>query len=414
MKIHLASIVLFMNFICLHGYGQQRNSDHLAPTPPMGFMTWNYFADDITESDVRSIADAMIENGLVSLGYDHIFIDDGWQGGRDKRNNIIPDPEKFPSGIKALADYLHSKGMKLGIYSDAAQLTCGGYTASYGFEEQDAKTFADWGVDYLKYDYCGAPADQSTAIKRYKRMGKALQNSGRDIVFAICEWGQREPWEWANNVGGHLWRSTYDIRDKWSANAPPGTDLHKEGIGYGILDILNINSELDEYAGPGSWNDPDMLIVGLNGKKGPSGDLGGVGCTIAEYQSQMSLWCLMASPLMISNDIRNMDEETRQILTNKDIIAIDQDPLGIQAKRIIHNDNLQVFLKPLLNGDYAIGILNTTKSNQSGQIKLSDIALPGKYNFYNVWSKEEHKNKRVINFDLESHETLVLKLNKRN
>ncbi|WP_423819289.1 alpha-galactosidase [Salinimicrobium sp. TIG7-5_MAKvit] len=333
----------------------------LAPTPPMGFMTWNYFGDDIHEQDIKSMADAMVEEGLVELGYEYIFIDDGWQGGRDKRNNIIPDPKKFPSGIKALADYLHSKGMKLGIYSDAAQLTCAGYTASLGFEEQDAKTFASWDVDYLKYDYCGAPTDRKTAEKRYSKMADALQNSGRKIVFSVCEWGQREPWLWAKEAGGQLWRTTYDIRDKWSANAPEGTNLHEESIGYGILDILEINVELDEYAGPGGWNDPDMLVVGLHGKSGPSGDQGGHGATNTEYQSQMSLWSLMAAPLMISNDVRNMDEETRRILTNKDIIAIDQDPLGKQGKRVINKDNWQVFVKPLTDGNYAVGILNTSE-----------------------------------------------------
>ncbi|HRO85604.1 MAG TPA: glycoside hydrolase family 27 protein, partial [Niabella sp.] len=174
----------------------------LAPTPPMGFMTWNYFADKLSEQDVKTITDAMVETGLRDLGFDHIFIDDGWQGGRDFKNNMIPDPKKFPSGMKALTDYVHAKGMKIGIYSDAAPLTCAGYTASLNFEEQDAKTFAQWGFDYLKYDYCHAPADWQTAIARYEKMAKALQNSGREIVFGICEWGDRQPWLWARKAGG--------------------------------------------------------------------------------------------------------------------------------------------------------------------------------------------------------------------
>lgn len=380
---------------------------HLAPTPPMGFMTWNYFGDNITEQDVRSIADAMVAEGLTELGYDYIFIDDGWQGGRDNRNNIIPDPEKFPSGIKALADYVHSKGMKLGIYSDAAQLTCAGYTASLGFEEQDAKTFASWGIDYLKYDYCGAPVDRETAEIRYTKMANALQKSGRDIVFSICEWGQREPWLWAQKVGGQLWRTTYDVRDKWSANAPAGTKLHEEGIGYGILDILEINATLDEHAGPGAWNDPDMLVVGLSGKSGPSKDQGGSGATNTEYQSQMSLWSLMAAPLMISNDVRNMDEATRAILTNKDILAVDQDPLGKQGKRVLNENGWQVFVKPLANGTHAVGILNTAPNKRKFKKQLSTLGLKGKYKLFDVWSKKNHKKTNTLNFEVASHQTLV-------
>lgn len=384
----------------------------LAPTPPMGFMTWNYFGDKITENDVKSIADAMVKEGLVDLGYNHIFIDDGWQGGRDNRNNIIPDPKKFPSGIKALADYLHSKDIKLGIYSDAAQLTCAGYTGSFGFEEQDAKTFADWGVDYLKYDYCGAPQDRKTAIKRYTKMAKALQKSGREIVFSVCEWGQREPWFWAKEAGGQLWRTTYDVRDKWSANAPQGTKLHKEGIGYGILDILEINAKLNEYAGPGGWNDADMLVVGLHGKSGPSKHQGGSGATNIEYQSQMSLWSLMAAPLMISNDLRNMDETTRSILTNQDMIAIDQDSLGIQGERLINENNWQVFVKPLEDGNYAIGILNTAEDTRNFNVEIASLGLNGKYRLFDVWSKKNYKKTKVLNFDVQSHETRVFKLTK--
>jgi len=411
MKISYLTIFLFLFSICWNGYSQHKKNS-LSSTPPMGFMTWNYFGDDITEEKVKSIADAMIAEGMVELGYDHIFIDDGWQGGRDNRNNIIADPVKFPSGIKALANYLHSKGMKLGIYSDAAQLTCAGYTASLGFEEQDAKTFASWKVDYLKYDYCGAPVDRETAEIRYSKMANALQNSGRDIVFAICEWGQREPWLWAKDAGGQLWRTTYDIRDKWKADGPEDADLHEESIGYGIMDILEINAELDQYAGPGGWNDADMLVVGLYGKSGPSGDQGGIGATNTEYQSQMSLWSLMASPLMISNNVRNMNQKTREILTNKDIISINQDPLGKQARRLINKDDWQVFVKPLEGGDYAIGILNTADKKRKFKLNLSSLELEGKYQLYDIWSKKNFRRTNKLNFDVKVHETLTLKLSK--
>ena len=198
----------------------------LAPKPPMGWMTWNLFQGNINEQLIRETADAMVEGGFRDAGYEYIFIDDLWQGGRDRENNIIPDPEKFPSGMKALADYVHSKGLKLGIYSDAAQLTCGGWTASLGFEEQDARTFASWGIDYLKYDYCNAPADSATARQRYRTMATALQNSGRDIVLGICEWGQRQCEEWCEEVGGQLWRTSGDVRDMWKDIVKQGYSGH--------------------------------------------------------------------------------------------------------------------------------------------------------------------------------------------
>lgn len=391
--------------LCLSLHAQRAK---LSPTPPMGYMTWNFYADKITENDVKSIADAMVKNGLVAIGYDHIFIDDGWQGGRDNRNNIIPDPKKFPSGIKSLADYVHSKGIKLGIYSDAAPLTCAGYTASLHFEEQDAKTFASWGIDYLKYDYCGAPPDQETAKKRYKKMADALTNSGRDIVFGICEWGGREPWTWGASVGGNLWRMDGDIRDKWTAdNDAPGTP--KGGIG--ILDAGSKNAALAAYAGPGGWNDPDMLVVGLYGRKGPSGDLGGIGCTDIEYQSQMSLWCLMAAPLMISCDVNQMNKATKSILTNKAIIAIDQDRLGKQAIRKVNIDNWQVFIKPLENNAYAVGILNSGSTARKYKVDLKDLGLEGKYQTSNVWTGETKKNQEKLSYNIEPHQTIVLTLN---
>lgn len=380
--------------------------------PPMGFMTWNYFGVDINENNLKAVADALVSTGLKDLGYNYVFIDDGWQGGRDSKNRMIPDPKKFPSGIKALADYIHSKGLKIGIYSDAAPLTCAGYTASLGFEELDAKTFAEWGIDYLKYDYCHAPTDWKTAIERYEKMAHALQKSGREIVFSICEWGDREPWYWAKKAGGQLWRTTADIRDKWESLEKPknNQDLHRTGAG--ILDILNINAELDHFAKKGAYNDPDMLIVGLYGKKGPSGELGGVGCTDIEYQSQMSLWCLMAAPLMISLDIENMNDATKKILMNKEIIEINQDALNIQAKRVINDGIWQVFVKPLENGDVAVGILNTSNKTQTADFSLDDIKIFGKTNAKDIWSGKITKLKGSISTKVASHETKVYRLSK--
>lgn len=359
-------------------------------------MTWNFFGTNIDEEIIHEIADAMVNSGMVKAGYDHLMIDDGWQGGRDNKNNIIADPEKFPSGIKALADYVHSKGIKLGIYSDAAQLTCGGYTASFGFEEQDAKTFASWGIDYLKYDYCHAPSDSNTAKIRYKKMAEALENSGRPIVFSICEWGERQPWLWAANAGGQLWRTTKDIRDSWKS----------------LTYNLDINSNLERYAGPGNWNDPDMLIVGLRGNKGPAGDLGGTGCNDIEYQSNMSLWSIMASPLIATNDIRNMNSETKKILLNAEVIAIDQDQLGIQGEKKISDSVWNVFVKPLSNGDYAIAILNRSARTQKLAINFSDLGLEGKYQIRDVWKHEIIGKSNDFKGKVSSHETKLFRLKK--
>ena len=251
----LSTVLLALSFAA---FAQTTPRNQLTPTPPMGWMTWNLFQGNISEQLIRETADAMVKEGFADAGYKYIFIDDEWQGGRDSKNNIIADPVKFPNGIKAVADYVHSKGLKLGIYSDAAQLTCAGYTASLGFEEQDARTFASWGIDYLKYDYCNAPEDSATARQRYRTMAEALQKSGRDIVLGICEWGSRNCEEWCEEVGGQLWRTTYDVRDMWK-------DIVKQG-GRGILDIINETAPLHKYVRHGQWPDMDMLVVGLNGK----------------------------------------------------------------------------------------------------------------------------------------------------
>lgn len=392
----LLSIAFFLTGFSLQGQVNSSARDLLAPAPPMGWMTWNYFGVDINENVIHEVADAMVNSGMVKAGYDHLMIDDGWQGGRDNKNNMIPDPKKFPAGIKALADYVHSKGIKLGIYSDAAQLTCAGYTASLGFEEQDAKTFAKWGIDYLKYDYCHAPEDSNTAKIRYKKMADALRNSGRDIVFSICEWGGRRPWLWAAGVGGQLWRTTGDIRDSWKSM------MHNYGI--------NVN--LEDHAGPGHWNDPDMLIVGLRGSKGPAGYLGGTGCNDIEYQSNMSLWSMMASPLIATNDVRNMNDETKRILLNDEVIAISQDALGKQGALKIKNDVWNVLAKPLSNGDYAIAILNISNVPQSSAINFNDLGLEGKYEIRDLWLHKNIGKGKKWKGNVASHETKLFRLKK--
>ena len=375
----------------------------LAPTPPMGWMTWNMFKGDISEQLIKETADAMVESGLRDAGYKYVFIDDLWQGGRDNRNNIIPDPKKFPNGIKALADYVHSKGLKLGIYSDAAQLTCGGCTASYGFEEQDARTFASWGVDYLKYDYCNAPEDSATARLRYKTMADALSKSGRDIVLGICEWGQRNGEEWCEHVGGQLWRTSSDVRDMWK-------DIVNQG-GVGILDIINVTAPLSKQVRHGQWPDMDMLVVGLNGKGGPSSDLGGVGCTYTEYQTQMSMWCMMSSVLALSNDLRHLTPEDKRILLNKEIIAIDQDPLGKAAERVVNEAGHQVFVRPLANGSHAVAILNIGDKAQRLSVSFKQLGLTGKYTVRDVWQHRDiARGATKWGGKVQAHETKVFVL----
>lgn len=375
----------------------------LAPTPPMGWMTWNMFQGNISDKLIRETADAMVDNGFRDAGYKYIFIDDLWQGGRDRQNNIIPDPEKFPNGIKAVADYVHSKGLKLGIYSDAATLTCGGWTASYGFEEQDARTFASWGIDYLKYDYCNAPTDSATARLRYRTMANALQNSGRDIVLGICEWGQRQCEEWCEQVGGQLWRTSYDVRDMWK-------DVTKEG-GMGIIDIIDVTAPIAANARSGQWPDMDMLVVGLNGKGGPSSDLGGKGCTYTEYQTQMSMWCMLSSVLALSNDLRNLTPDDRRILLNREIIAINQDPLGKAAQRVAHTSSYQLYVKPLADGSHAVAVLNTADKAQTITADFASMGIEGRQTVRDVWQHRDiSKGATKWRGSVQPHETKVFVL----
>lgn len=327
----------------------------LAPTPPMGWNSWNTFGADIHEELIRQVADVFVEAGLKEAGYTYVVIDDLWEADeRDDKGRLVPDPRKFPSGMKALADYVHSKGLKFGIYSCAGTHTCAGKPASYGYEEIDAQTFAEWGVDYLKYDYCYKPAGVD-GPSLYRRMGQALRATGRPIVFSLCEWGTNEPWKWGASVGGHLWRTTGDINDSWESI---------EQIGFS-------QNGLEAYAGPDHWNDPDMLVVGMYGK----GNVARGGCTDNEYRVHFALWCLLAAPLMIGCDVRNMNAFTHQLLTNKGLIAINQDPLGRQGFRVgVHWDNYETWMKPLSDGAVAVGLFNRDPEH-TGLINVSWEAL---------------------------------------
>ncbi|MFO1477840.1 MAG: glycoside hydrolase family 27 protein [Verrucomicrobiota bacterium] len=319
----------------------------LAKTPPMGWNSWNHFGCAIDDATVRSVADAMATNGMAAAGYKYINIDDGWQAGRDGSGRIVPNT-KFPD-MKALADYVHSKGLKLGIYSSPGPKTCGGYEGSFGHEEQDAKTYAEWGIDYLKYDWCSAARvyreDQVRIV--YQKMGAALAKCGRPIVYSFCEYGMGDVWTWGPLAGGNLWRTTGDIQDNWKS-------MSEIGFNQGRLAV---------YAGPGHWNDPDMLEVG-NG-----------GMTPVEYRTHFSLWCLLAAPLLAGNDLRNMTADTAEILTNHEAIAINQDSLGQQGHPILKRGVIEAWSKPLENGATAIGIFNRGDSTESVQVTWKDLGL---------------------------------------
>lgn len=355
--------------------------DELALTPPMGWNSWNTFGRHLTAQLIREVADAMMANGMRDLGYTYINIDDFWQlADRGVDGHIQINKEKFPDGIKPVADYLHERGFKLGIYSDAADKTCGGVCGSYGYEETDARDFASWGIDLLKYDYCNAPDGRQDAIERYTKMGKALRSTGRSIVFSICEWGQREPWKWAKSVGGHYWRTTGDIGDRWSNVIV--------GPGSGVMEITDVNGGLDRYAGPGGWNDPDMLIVGISGKSMSIGEVKD-GCTDDQYRSHMSLWCMMAAPLLSGNDVRKMTLITLETLTNPEIIAVNQDILGRQAERVVRHDRYDIWAKKLNDGSVAVMCLN--RFDKPLLVHLNNNSIPGVTTNTKIRDIWEHK-----------------------
>jgi alpha-galactosidase len=373
----------------------------LAATPPMGWNSWNTFGEHISADVVKGVADKIVELGLKDLGYQFVVIDDHWEGGRDAAGHLIANPQKFPEGIKGVADYVHSRGLKFGIYSCAGDKTCGGEVGSNGHEEDDARTFAEWGVDYLKYDYCNAPEGFEEAIRRYTKMGDALKATGRPIVFSICEWGPRSPWLWGRKAGGHLWRISFDVGDLWDTP-------HNAYSCIGILAAIDACANLEGHAGPGGWNDPDMLVVGLGNK----GFIKGGGCTSAEYQTQVSMWCLLAAPLMIGCDIRNMDAETRRILTNPEVIAIDQDSLGKQGNRVARTGSTDVWRKPLADGGIAIALLNRGEQDATITALWKDLKVKAgaSLKLRDVWG---HRDLGVFQGRFEAkvapHATLLLR-----
>jgi alpha-galactosidase len=330
----------------------------LARTPPMGWNSWNHFACEVSDRVVRAQADAMVRSGMKAAGYTYVLIDDCWEGQRDAEGYIHPNA-KFPN-MKALADYVHARGLKIGIYSSPGPKTCGGYEGSYGHEERDAQTYAAWGIDYLKYDLCSYDG-MGDQIVAYGKMGDALKKTGRPIVYALCQYGMERGWRWAASVGGNLWRTDDDIRDNYYTMAQ---------FGFG-------QNGLEKYAGPGHWNDPDMLEVG-NG-----------GMTEDEYRTQMSLWCLLAAPLIAGNDLTRMPPATLAMLTNPDVIAVDQDPLGAQGRRVSQEGDLEVWMKPLADGSKAVGLFNRGWGAMPVTVDFRSIGLGDSAAVSDLWSRTD-------------------------
>jgi alpha-galactosidase len=365
--------------------------DGLALTPPMGWNSWNTFDLDIDEQLIKETADALITSGMRTAGYKYIVIDDGWEAAeRDEQGNLVPDPLKFPGGMKALGDYLHSKGFKFGIHNCAGTKTCAGLPGGRGHEFQDAESYASWGVDYLKYDWCyHGTAD---AEETYKTMGDALYAAGRPIVFSLCEWGSNKPWIWGKETG-HLWRTTGDVTDCYDCHA-----VYSLGWKF----ILDSQAGLEIYAGPDHWNDPDMLEVGNEG------------LSLAESRAQFSLWCILAAPLMAGNDVRKMSDEVCNILTDKEVIAINQDSLGKQGYRFMQQTGKEIWVKELSSREWAICVLNTYDSPIKINFTWNHFSfLPAKSTFQirDLWQKKNlGKTDKQFYATIESHDVLLVKL----
>ena len=369
----------------------------VAQTPPMGWNSWNYFATKVTDKDIRGAADSLVATGMKDAGYIYVNIDDTWEAERDA-SGVLHTNAKFPD-MKALADYVHSKGLKIGIYSGPGNKTCGGYAASLGHEEQDAKLYAEWGIDYLKYDLCSfipdvmekqAPGDKAGQMRlmhaAYVKMGKALQATGRPIVFSLCQYGWDAPWEWAPALGGNLWRTTGDITPEWDR----------------IAVIAFSQAGLEKYAGPGHWNDPDMLEVG-NGK-----------LTMAENRSHFSMWAMLAAPLLAGNDLTSMKPEVTAILTNRNVIAIDQDKLGKQGSRAYAEGEVEVWTRHLAGGALAVAVINCAENDRFSthpfHLNLTKLGLHGPQKGKDLWTGKEVELTDNQAVELTAHDVLLVRI----
>jgi len=398
MKNYLLIVLIFIGVNC----NAQKFND-LALTPPMGWNSWNTFGTDINEKLVKDIADKFIELGLKDAGYEYLVLDDGWMAkDRDADGNLIADPIKFPNGMKALADYIHSKGLKFGLYNCAGSQTCAGYPGSRGYEYQDARMYAAWDIDYLKYDWCNT--DKLNAEEAYITMRDAIKKANRPMVFSICEWGDNEPWKWAKDVG-HLWRVTGDIINCWDCEIG-----HGSWSSSGVWKIIDMRKDIRKEAGPGHWNDFDMMEVGN-------------GMTNAEDRSHFAMWTMLASPLIMGNDLRMASSETIKTLSNIEVIQVNQDKLGIQGFRFSNENELEIWIKPLANDEWAITFVNmgdklTTinfdwKKHDMGD-NLNNKNLEVKKINYKIRDLFNHKNlgdtASNLKAEIASHDVLMIKL----
>ncbi|MDP0500070.1 MAG: glycoside hydrolase family 27 protein [Verrucomicrobiota bacterium JB022] len=400
MKLRLPFAGALLALACLLPAAQAQKFEGLAQTPPMGWNSWNTFETHIDEELVKDVAQAMIDSGMRDAGYNYIVLDDGWMAmERDEEGNLVADPNKFPSGMKALGDYLHEHGFKFGLYNCAGSKTCAGYPGSQGHEFQDARNYASWGVDYLKYDWCFT--EGRDAKEAYTTMSRALKKAGRPVVFSLCEWGQNQPWKWAKGVG-HLWRTSGDIIDCYDC-------VERWSHGWKVILDIQMDREeghegLEKYAGPGHWNDPDMLEVG------------NPGLTVAESRAHFSLWCMIAAPLIAGNDVRNMSEPIRQILTNREAIAIDQDKAGKQGWRFSQDGEREIWVRELSEGDWAVCVLNASDDRRATALDFERLYfIPGDYQVRDIWAAQDlglRSELKRIERTLEPHDVIFLRLNK--
>ncbi len=400
----IIKLIVFISFpLCF-----AQKFENVALTPPMGWNSWNTFEVNINEDLVKKTADIIVSSGLKDAGYEYIVLDDGWmvKDHRDKNGDLIPDPVKFPHGMKALIDYVHSKGLKFGLYNCAGTQTCAGYPGTRGYEYQDARFYANLGIDFLKYDWCNTNGINAT--EAYTTMSKALKAAGKPIVFSICEWGDNQPWDWATPVG-NLWRISGDIYPCFDCEYK-----HEEGnwSSWGVLRILEMRKDIRKFSGPDHWNDFDMMEVGN-------------GMTNTEDKSHFTLWSMMASPLFAGNDLRIIKSETLNILTNKEIIAINQDALGIQGFKYQSENGVDVWVKPLFDENWAVVFLNRSDKTQKinfdwkkhiiedNDFKFILNLTSQKYNVRDLW---EHINlgntNKIFQKELAPHDVIAIKLTK--
>lgn len=398
----MSLMAALMTTVVLQAPAHAQKAEGLALTPQMGWNSWNKFACDVNEQLIRETADAMVSSGLRDAGYQYINIDDCWQGTRDAQGFMRPDPARFPSGMKALADYVHARGLKFGLYSDAGWKTCGERPGSRGHEFQDARTYAEWGVDYLKYDWCFT--DGLKAEGAYLTMSEALRQSGRPILFSLCEWGNSKPWEWASKVG-HSWRTTGDIFNCFDC-----IEDHGDWKAFGVLQIMDMQAHLRAYAGPGRWNDADMLEVGN-------------GMPAHQARAHFSIWAMLASPLIAGNDLRRMDAETLSILGHRPVIAVNQDALGVPGWRHTAEDGVEQWWRPMANGDWVVMLLNRNKQPHAARLDWAKLAVTDSvtgrsadftgagYRWQNLWQPAQRgTTAQSLSVSLPAQDVLMLRL----